>query len=95
MGPGRQVDQASATLISMGQAVLSFLIVFGIVWLPLILAVLLIAWIVLAVARRSVPAVPARCHPSVLPTTPPSSARGLIEEDRVRPRRRPRAGRWG
>ena len=40
MGPGRQVDQASATLISMGQAVVSFLIVFGIVWLPLILTVL-------------------------------------------------------
>ena len=62
--PAAEVDQASATLISMGQAVVSFLIVFGIVWLPLILSVLLIAGIVLAVARRLGFSRPAACRPA-------------------------------
>ena len=38
--PAAEVDRASATLLAMGQAVVSFVIVFAIVWLPLILFVL-------------------------------------------------------
>ena len=72
--PAAEVDQASATLISMGQAVVSFLIVFGIVWLPLILSVLLIAGIVLAVARRFGVSRPGGFPPSAPPMSPPSSA---------------------
>jgi hypothetical protein len=72
--PAAQVDQASATLISMGQAVVSFLIVFGIVWLPLILTVLLIGGIALAVARRLGLNRSAGLPPVTPPTTPPSSA---------------------
>ena len=72
--PAAQVDQASATLISMGQAVVSFLIVFGIVWLPLILTVLLIGAIALAVARRLGLNRSGGLPPVTPPTTPPSSA---------------------
>lgn len=50
--PAAEVDRASATLLSMGQAVVSFVIVFAIVWLPLILFVLAIAGIAWFVARR-------------------------------------------
>ena len=86
--PAAEVDQATATLIAMGQAVVSFLIVFGIVWLPLILTVLLIGGIALAVARRlglnrcrRAAAGHARDDTAVL-------GGGLIEEDRAA-RRRP------
>jgi hypothetical protein len=72
--PAAEVDQASATLISMGQAVVSFLIVFGIVWLPLIVSILVIAGIVLAVARRLGISRPGGLPPTAPPMSPPSSA---------------------
>ena len=50
--PASEVDRATATLIGMGQAVVSFAIVFGIVWVPLILAIVIVTAIVLIVARR-------------------------------------------
>ena len=82
--PAAQVDQASATLIGMGQAVVSLPIVFVIVWLPLILTVLL--------DRRARPAVALRGSGSTSagglpPVTPPDDTAvlggGLIEEDRA------------
>jgi uncharacterized protein DUF4349 len=50
--PATEVGSATTTLVGMGQAVLSFLIVFTIVWLPLILAITLVSGIVVWVARR-------------------------------------------
>jgi hypothetical protein len=50
--PAAEVDRATATLIGMGQAVVSFLIVFAIVWVPLILVISIIGLIALVVARR-------------------------------------------
>jgi hypothetical protein len=50
--PAAEVDRATATLIGMGQAVVSFAIVFGIVWVPLIIAISIVTGIVLLVARR-------------------------------------------
>src|SRR4051794_4538888 len=51
--PAREVDRASATLISVGQALVSVGIVFVIVWLPLILGITLVAALVLFVLRRT------------------------------------------
>jgi hypothetical protein len=50
--PASEVDRASATLIGMGQAVLSFAIVFVIVWVPLLLSLGLVAAVGIWVARR-------------------------------------------
>jgi uncharacterized protein DUF4349 len=50
--PAAEVDRATATLIGMGQAVVSFLIVFAIVWVPLILVISIIGLMALLVARR-------------------------------------------
>lgn len=50
--PAAEVDQASATLLGMGQAVLSFAIVFVIVWVPLLLSLGLIAAVAIWIARR-------------------------------------------
>ena len=70
--PAAEVDRATATLIGMGQAVVSFLIVFAIVWVPLILVISIIGLIALLVARRlgwrrSGP------YPPLAPPPPPSS----------------------
>jgi uncharacterized protein DUF4349 len=70
--PAAEVDRATATLIGMGQAVVSFLIVFAIVWVPLILVLSIIGLIALLVARRlgwrrSGP------YPPLTPPPPPSS----------------------
>jgi hypothetical protein len=50
--PAAEVDRASATLIGVGQAIASFLIVFAIVWLPILIALGIISVVALAVARR-------------------------------------------
>jgi len=50
--PAAEVDRASATLISMGQAVVSFAIVAAIVWLPVLLVIGFIALVSLLIARR-------------------------------------------
>jgi hypothetical protein len=50
--PAMEVDRASATLIRVGQSVASFLIVFAIVWLPILAGLTILAAIALAVARR-------------------------------------------
>jgi len=71
--PAAEVDRASATLLGMGQAVLSFLIVFTIVWLPLIASIAIVVGISLWVARRLGWRRPDRMPP-VPPVAPPSSA---------------------
>jgi hypothetical protein len=50
--PAAEVDRASATLISVGQAVVSFAIVFAIVWLPILVVLGFIVIVGLLVARR-------------------------------------------
>jgi hypothetical protein len=50
--PAAEVDRASATLISMGQAVVSFAIVVAIVWLPVLLVIGFIALVSLVISRR-------------------------------------------
>ncbi|MEI7745022.1 MAG: DUF4349 domain-containing protein [Chloroflexota bacterium] len=54
--PATEVDGATATLIAAGQTIASAAIWFGIVWLPMLLLVLLIALIVRAAFRRFMPA---------------------------------------
>jgi hypothetical protein len=50
--PAAEVDRASATLISVGQAIVSFAIVFAIVWLPILVVLGFIVIVGLLVARR-------------------------------------------
>jgi hypothetical protein len=50
--PAVEVDRASATLIGVGQAIASFLIVFAIVWIPILILVGILAAIGLVIARR-------------------------------------------
>ena len=50
--PAAEVDRASATLIAVGQGLASFLIVFAIVWLPIIAGLAVLGLIALAIARR-------------------------------------------
>ena len=50
--PAAEVDRASATLIAVGQGVASFLIVFAIVWLPILATIGVLALVGLAIARR-------------------------------------------
>jgi hypothetical protein len=50
--PAAEVDRASATLISVGQAVVSFAIVLAIVWLPILIVVGFVGIVGLLVARR-------------------------------------------
>lgn len=69
--PASEVDQATATLLAMGQAVLSFAIVFGIVWVPLLLSIALIVAVVLWIGRRLGWRRPDRIPPL---SPPPSSA---------------------
>jgi Domain of unknown function (DUF4349) len=61
--PKAQVDQASASLVGILQSLATAGIWFGIVWLPILLAIGAITWIGLIVARRvrrmSTPAAPA------------------------------------
>jgi hypothetical protein len=50
--PKSQVDQASASLVGILQAIATAGIWFGIVWLPILLALGIIAWVGLVIARR-------------------------------------------
>jgi Domain of unknown function (DUF4349) len=68
--PAAEVDRASATLIGIGQALASVGIVFVIVWVPLLLAIALVAGIGVFVARRLGVGRPNR-YP---PLAPPSSS---------------------
>jgi hypothetical protein len=74
--PAAEVDRASATLIGVGQAIASFLIVFAIVWIPILILVGILGAIGLAVARRLGwlrPAVFAPIDPAP-PAPPPAPA---------------------
>jgi hypothetical protein len=50
--PAAEVDRASATLIAVGQGIASFLIVFAIVWLPILAAVAVLGFVAMTIARR-------------------------------------------
>lgn len=50
--PAAEVDRASAMLIAVGQGVASFLIVFAIVWLPILVGLAVVGFVALTVARR-------------------------------------------
>ena len=50
--PAAEVDRASATLIGVGQAIASFLIVFAIVWVPILILAGVLGAIALVIARR-------------------------------------------
>lgn len=50
--PAAEVDQAMATLIAVGQGVVSVLIVFAIVWLPILVGLAVLALAGLVIARR-------------------------------------------
>lgn len=50
--PAAEVDRASATLIGVGQGIVSFVIVFAIVWLPILGGLAIVALVAWAVARR-------------------------------------------
>ena len=50
--PAAEVDRASATLIAVGQAIASFLIVFAIVWLPILIGLAVFGLAGLTIARR-------------------------------------------
>ncbi len=69
--PAAEVDRASATLLGIGQAVVSFAIVLAIVWLPVLLVLGLVGLVLIVVARRvgwRRPVVP----PIVPPIVPPA-----------------------
>jgi hypothetical protein len=50
--PAAEVDRASATLIGLGQGIVSFAIVLAIVWLPILIVLGIVSLVGLAVARR-------------------------------------------
>ena len=72
--PGAEVDRASATLIGMGQALVSVGIVFLIVWVPLLLAISIVAGLTLFVLRRLGFTRPNRLPPIPPLAPPPTSA---------------------
>ena len=74
--PAAQVDRASATLIGVGQAAANFLIVFAIVWLPILLVLAILGAIGLAIARRLGWRRPSGVPPSdpMAPVPPPAPA---------------------
>jgi hypothetical protein len=65
--PGHEVDQASASLVDVLQAVATAGIWFGIVWLPVLFALAIVLGIVLLVLRRVLP-------PRRAPVMPPAEA---------------------
>lgn len=69
--PAAEVDRASATLIGIGQAVASFVIVFVIVWLPVLVGLGVLVVIGLVIARRFGWSGPRRYPPIASP--PPSA----------------------
>ena len=64
---GHEVDQASASLVDVLQAVATAGIWFGIVWLPVLFALAIVLGIVLLVLRRVLP-------PRRAPVMPPAEA---------------------
>ncbi|HEX2756713.1 MAG TPA: DUF4349 domain-containing protein, partial [Candidatus Limnocylindrales bacterium] len=50
--PAAEVDRASATLIGVGQGIASLLIVFAIVWVPILIGLAILSLVGLVVARR-------------------------------------------
>ena len=50
--PAAEVDRASASLIGVGRAIVSFGIVFTIVWLPILAGLAIVAFVGLGIARR-------------------------------------------
>ena len=72
--PAAEVDRASATLIGIGQALVSVGIVFLIVWLPLILAIAVVGAVTLFVLRRLGWTRPNRLPPIPPLAPPPTSA---------------------
>jgi len=50
--PAAEVDRASAMLIGVGQAIASFLILFTIVWLPILICLAVVGYVGLRMARR-------------------------------------------
>jgi hypothetical protein len=68
--PAAEVDRASATLIGVGQALASFLIVFAIVWLPILIGVGILTLVASAIARRLGWRRPGG-FPPIEPTLPP------------------------
>ena len=50
--PAAEVDRASATLIGVGQGLVSLIIVVAIVWLPILFGLLILAVVGLLIARR-------------------------------------------
>jgi hypothetical protein len=50
--PAAEVDRASAVLIGLGQGIVSFAIVFAIVWLPVLVGIGIFALIGIGIARR-------------------------------------------
>ncbi|MEA2518566.1 MAG: hypothetical protein QOF49_646 [Chloroflexota bacterium] len=50
--PAAEVDQATAMLIAVGQGLASFLIVFAIVWLPILAGLAVLGFVGLTIARR-------------------------------------------
>ena len=69
--PAAEVDRASATLIGVGQGIVSFAIVFAIVWLPILVVVGVLAVVGLALARRLGPRRPGGPPPFVPPAVAP------------------------
>lgn len=53
--PAAEVDEATAALITLGQLVVSFGIWFGIVWLPVLVVLAVLALVVRAIVRRLAP----------------------------------------
>ena len=64
--PGREVDQAAAALVGLGQGIAGAAIWLLIVWLPILLVVGIVALIGLIVFRRFRPAA---LHPTATPPT--------------------------
>jgi len=72
--PAAEVDRASATLIGIGQGIVSFLIVFAIVWLPIILGLTIIAFVGFVIARRLGWRRPHTAFPPIDPSAPAPEA---------------------
>jgi hypothetical protein len=74
--PAREVDAASASLVSFLQRVASGAIWFAIVWLPVLVVLLILAWVLIQVLRRIGPRLPSlagRPEPAYGWGAPPAS----------------------
>jgi Domain of unknown function (DUF4349) len=71
--PAAEVDRASATLIGFGQSIVSFAIVFAIVWLPILVVLGIFGVVGLAIARRLGSRRPGDPPPFVPPAVSPQA----------------------